>query len=67
MTKTVSHAKQADREVWRVGVLFSRSGLMAITESEHFFGTALAIYTLWALLNDDARREFGRPPRTPAP
>lgn len=35
--------RQADRDVWRVGVLFSRSGLMAITESEHFFGTALAI------------------------
>src|SRR5271155_1438292 len=31
------------RETWRVGVLFSRSGLMAIAESEHFFGTALAI------------------------
>jgi ABC-type branched-subunit amino acid transport system substrate-binding protein len=31
------------RETWRVGVLFSRSGLMAITETEHFFGTALAI------------------------
>jgi branched-chain amino acid transport system substrate-binding protein len=41
MTKTVPHAKH--REVWRVGVLFSRSGLMAVTESEHFFGTALAI------------------------
>ncbi|MFN5456934.1 transporter substrate-binding domain-containing protein, partial [Bradyrhizobium sp.] len=27
----------------RVGVLFSRSGLMEVTESEHFFGTALAI------------------------
>jgi branched-chain amino acid transport system substrate-binding protein len=36
-------AKQPEREVWRVGVLFSRSGLMAVTESEHFFGTALAI------------------------
>jgi hypothetical protein len=24
------------------------------------FGTALAIYTCWALLNDDARRAFGR-------
>lgn len=36
-------AKQSLRDVWRVGVLFSRSGLMAITESEHFFGTALAI------------------------
>ena len=28
---------------WRVGVLFSRSGLMAVTQTEHFFGTALAI------------------------
>ena len=27
------------------------------------FGTALAVYTFWVLLNDDARREFGRPPR----
>jgi len=27
------------------------------------FGTALGIYALWALLNDDARREFGRRPR----
>jgi branched-chain amino acid transport system substrate-binding protein len=43
VTKTVPRARQADRDVWRVGVLFSRSGLMAITESEHFFGTALAI------------------------
>jgi ABC-type branched-subunit amino acid transport system substrate-binding protein len=33
----------AGRETWRVGVLFSRSGLMAISETEHFFGTALAI------------------------
>ena len=29
------------------------------------FGSALGIYTFWVLLNDDARREFGRPPRTP--
>ncbi|WP_407176829.1 transporter substrate-binding domain-containing protein [Bradyrhizobium sp. STM 3562] len=43
MTKTAPHVKQSDRDVWRVGVLFSRSGLMAVTESEHFFGTALAI------------------------
>ena len=28
---------------WRVGVLFSRSGATSVTESEHFFGTALAI------------------------
>jgi hypothetical protein len=27
------------------------------------FGTALALYTFWVLLNDDARREFGRPLR----
>ena len=43
MTKTGPRAKQAGRDPWRIGVLFSRSGLMAITESEHFFGTALAI------------------------
>jgi len=33
------------------------------------FGTALGIYTLWVLLNNDARHEFGRPlrgPRAPA-
>jgi ABC-type branched-subunit amino acid transport system substrate-binding protein len=30
-------------ETWRVGVLFSRSGPMAITQTEHFLGTALAI------------------------
>lgn len=27
------------------------------------FGTALSVYAFWVLLNDDARREFGRPPR----
>jgi len=31
------------------------------------FGTALGVYTLWVLLNDDARLAFGRPPQTPAP
>ncbi|MBN9530919.1 MAG: transporter substrate-binding domain-containing protein [Alphaproteobacteria bacterium] len=30
-------------ETWRVGVLFSRTGLMSVTETEHFLGTALAI------------------------
>jgi hypothetical protein len=29
------------------------------------FGTALSIYAFWVLLNDEARREFGRPPRQP--
>lgn len=33
----------SEAESWRVGVLFSRSGAMAVSESEHFFGTALAI------------------------
>jgi hypothetical protein len=28
------------------------------------FGTALGIYTFWVLLNDDARRQFGRPSRS---
>ena len=27
------------------------------------FGTALGVYTFWVLLNDDARRDFGRPLR----
>jgi hypothetical protein len=31
------------------------------------FGTALSIYAFWVLLNDDARREFGRPPRSTLP
>jgi branched-chain amino acid transport system substrate-binding protein len=30
-------------DTWRVGVLFSRSGLMAVSETEHFLGTALGI------------------------
>ena len=31
------------------------------------FGTALGVYTFWVLLNNDARRTFGRPPREAAP
>jgi hypothetical protein len=31
------------------------------------FGTALSVYAFWVLLNDEARREFGRPPRLPQP
>jgi branched-chain amino acid transport system substrate-binding protein len=31
---------------WRVGVLFSRSGATTVTETEHFFGTALAVEEL---------------------
>src|SRR5690349_17853838 len=29
------------------------------------FGTALSVYAFWVLLNDEARSEFGRPPRSP--
>src|SRR6266568_1878252 len=36
-----SNASRSDP--WRVGVLFSRTGLTAVTETEHFLGTALAI------------------------
>jgi hypothetical protein len=28
------------------------------------FGTALSVYAFWVLLNDEARRAFGRPPRS---
>jgi hypothetical protein len=31
------------------------------------FGSALAVYTFWVLLNDDARRIFGRPTRAEVP
>jgi branched-chain amino acid transport system substrate-binding protein len=34
---------------WRVGILFSRSGATSVTESEHFFGTTLAIEEINAL------------------
>lgn len=28
---------------WRIGILFSRSGVASVTGTEHFFGTALAV------------------------
>ena len=31
------------------------------------FGTALGVYTFWVLLNDDARRAYGRPTRADQP
>ena len=33
----------ATAEPWRVGILFSRSGITKVTETEHFLGTTLAI------------------------
>lgn len=32
-----------DEAAWRIGILYSRSGVTGATESEHFFGTVLAI------------------------
>ncbi len=34
---------ESSTEPWRVGILFSRAGITSVTESEHFFGTVLAI------------------------
>ena len=45
----------------------SRTVLLTLVVPNVFvlpFGTALAIYACWVLLNDDARREFGRPVRS---
>ncbi|NWE37048.1 transporter substrate-binding protein, partial [Pseudomonas gingeri] len=39
----------AKEQGWPVGVLYSRSGATGVTESEHFFGTALAIEEINAL------------------
>ncbi len=39
----MSDPSTSPQEPWRIGVLFSRSGLMAVTETEHFLGTALAV------------------------
>lgn len=36
-------SRDPSRDPWRVGVLFSRTGTMAVTQTEHFLGTALAI------------------------
>lgn len=43
MPDDLSLPLQSQDDGWRVGVLFSRSGPTGVTESEHFFGTALAI------------------------
>jgi hypothetical protein len=43
-----------------------RLGALALAVVNLFivpFGTAIGVYTFWVLLNNDARREFGRPPR----
>ncbi len=42
-------ARDSTAQGWRIGVLYSRSGFTAVTETEHFFGTALAIEEINAL------------------
>ena len=56
----------AGRDVVRRG-RFGRGAALVLAVPNLFivpFGTALGIYTFWTLLNDEARREFGRPPRS---
>ncbi len=44
MPQTLSRQPAAsEAPTWRVGVLFSRSGVMSVSETEHFLGTVLAI------------------------
>ena len=42
-SKLIMKRADAGNVEWRVGVLFSRSGVTEVTETEHFLGTALAI------------------------
>ena len=45
---------------------FGRRGALGLAALNLFlvpFGTALGVYAFWTLLNDEARREFGRPLR----
>lgn len=43
MTKESQPPSKGRDEQWCIGVLYSRAGVTSVTESEHFFGTALAI------------------------
>jgi hypothetical protein len=47
----------------RVSARFAALALAGLNLIVVPFGTALGVYTFWVLLNNDARREFGRPPR----
>lgn len=49
------HARAGTDEGWRIGVLYSRAGITGVTESEHFFGTALAIEEINATGGIDGR------------
>jgi hypothetical protein len=43
----------------RIALALAVPNLLAVP-----FGTALSLYAFWVLLNDEARRAFGRPPRS---
>ncbi|TAM54262.1 MAG: amino acid ABC transporter substrate-binding protein [Paraburkholderia sp.] len=43
MTKESQPPSKGRDEQWRIGILYSRAGVTSVTESEHFFGTVLAI------------------------
>ncbi|RDU97198.1 transporter substrate-binding domain-containing protein [Trinickia dinghuensis] len=43
MTNESQPSSKGRDEQWRIGVLYSRAGVTSATESEHFFGTVLAI------------------------
>lgn len=46
---------KAGDDGWRIGVLYSRTGVTSATESEHFFGTVLAIEEINAAGGVDGR------------
>jgi branched-chain amino acid transport system substrate-binding protein len=43
MAQGIDIIRNESKDAWRVGILFSRSGVAEVTESEHFRGTVLAI------------------------
>lgn len=45
----MSIASATTENAWRIGILYSRSGATGVTESEHFFGTTLAVEEINAL------------------
>ncbi|WP_310631672.1 transporter substrate-binding domain-containing protein [Paraburkholderia sp.] len=54
-TSQQSRGQPATEAGWRVGVLYSRTGVTSATESEHFFGTVLAIEEINAAGGVDGR------------
>ena len=45
----IPQRRRPRRAGWRIGVLYSRSGVSGTTESQHFFGTVLAVEEINAL------------------